>query len=108
MWLILLVFLASVLASYLINTSALTIIGHRIRRVVPVSIMTNIAGLSSLYIIGKVSDWNIPVIVAVGIGDVLADLLVCLKWPKPVYNWLVGTRKKRVAGKKIPKEITTA
>ncbi len=107
MWLIILAFVSSVVASYLLNTSAITVITHRVSRVVPVSIMTNGATLTALYIIGKASDWDIPVLVAVGVGDVLADLLVCLKWPRPVYDWLTG-RKARGKGKKIPKDVTTA
>ena len=105
--LLLLAFVSSVVASYLLNTSAITVITHRVSRVVPVSIMTNGATLTSLYIIGKASDWNIPVIIAVGIGDVLADFLVVIKWPRPVYNWLTG-RKPRGPGKRVPKEVTTA
>jgi hypothetical protein len=68
--------------------------------------MTNGANWLSLYIVGKVTNWSIELIIATAIGDVLGDLLVAKKWPRPVYDFLVGKRKRNPTMKKIP--ITTA
>jgi len=107
-WLVPLTFLSGCVASYLVNTSAITVITHRVRRVIPTSVMTNGATWLSLYIVGKVTNWSVEYIIATAIGDIVADFMVTLKFPRPVYDFLVGKRHKKPVMKKIPKDVTTA
>ena len=101
------IFFVGFIQSYLINTSAMTIISQsKIRQVVPVSLATGAASRLSLLIIGSISDWNLLVMASDWIGDSVGDLAVNRRWPRPVYDFLV--RKTRGGPKRVkpPQDLT--
>lgn len=94
LWAIL-IFILAFVESYLLNTSAMTIISQsKISRVIPVSLATGGISRFSLLVIGKLSDWSLLVMAADVLGDTLGDVAVSKRWPKPLYNFLVMRKKK--------------
>jgi hypothetical protein len=101
-----LVIVSSFIFSYLVNTSTITILKKRPKRVIPISLLTKGASWASFYIIGRISDWSIALIIADMIGDTLGDTAVAQRWPKFIYWFLVGKRRTKPYQKKTP--VTTA
>jgi len=105
LWIII-VFISSTIASYLVNISAMTVIGKKGNTVIPVSLITKTFTWISFYIVGKITDWSIPLIIMDIIGDTIGDKCVAERWPPMIYYFLVPKRNKKPAMKKTP--VTTA
>ena len=78
--------------SYLLNSGSIAIISRKPNRAALLSVATNVCTWASFYIIAKISDWSVPLIVASIAGDVFGDWLVANRKPK----------KKKPYLKKIP------
>ena len=105
LWIII-VLVSSTIASYLVNISAMTVIGKKGNTVIPVSLITKIFTWISFYVVGKITDWSIPLIICDIIGDTIGDKCVAERWPSLIYYFLVPKKGKKPVMKKIP--ITTA
>lgn len=89
------VFILEFVVSFLLNSGSIAILTRKPNRAVLLSVATNICTWASFYIIGKISDWSIPLILASICGDVLGDYIVAKRKPK-----------KKVYKKKFP--VSTA
>lgn len=109
LWLwIIIVLISSTVASYLVNISAMTVIGKKGNTVIPVSLITKTFTWVSFYIVGKITNWSIALIIMDIIGDTIGDKCVAERWPPMIYYFLVPKKTKKPTMKKIPKDVTTA
>jgi len=82
-------FVLNAVVSYLANWVNVSVIGRKPFKAVSYSLMTGLSGWAVLLIIGKLSDWNIYIMIASVIGDALGDYIVASrklkKKPKSYY-----------------------
>jgi len=76
-------FFLEIIHSVLANWVNVSIISRKPQRAVKYSLATGIAGWSILFIIGKLSDWNIAIMVSTVIGDSIGDYIVASRKIKP-------------------------
>ena len=86
------IFVMEFAVSYLLNSGSIAIITRKPGKAVFLSVLTNVCTWVSFYIIAKISDWSIPLIVASVLEDVVGDFVVASRKP----------RKKRKSTKKFP------
>ncbi len=86
------IFFMEFAVSYLLNSGSIAILSRKPHRAVLLSVLTNVLTWASFFIIAKISDWSVPLIVSSIAGDVCGDWLVASRKPK----------KKKVYFKKLP------
>ena len=95
-WYAPIIFVMEFAVSYLLNSGSIAIISRKPSRALFLSFCTNVCTWISFYVIAKVSDWSIPLIISSILGDMFGD-------------WLVARRKPRKKSKYVKKfPVSTA
>jgi len=87
------IFVLSLIVSLLLNAGSIAILSKKPSGAVILSTLTNTCTWLSLYVIAKLSDWSIPLIIADALGDILGDGMTALRWPP--WLWKILNRKKK-------------
>ena len=95
--LILIIFITEIVLSFLLNTTSIAILARKVGLTVRVSLICGILYWTRLYIVAKLSDWDIGLMLASIMGDTIGDYLVAKRMIKP---------RKKIYRKKIP--VSTA
>jgi hypothetical protein len=95
--LIFLIFTIEIVLSFLLNTTSIAILCRKAGLTVKVSLLSGVLYWVRLYLIAKLSDWDIGLMISSVIGDSVGDYLVAKRKIKP---------KRKPARKKFP--VSTA
>lgn len=93
--------------SYLLNSGAISIFSKKVLRAGILSVLTNICTWSTFYIVVKLGDWNVLMMIFASSGDVAADMMVAARWPKGLWR-LLNPKKKPDKKTRLPVGVTTA
>ena len=77
-----LIFVMEFILSALLNSNSIAIISRKPWKATQLSFVANALYWTRFFIIAKVSDWSVLLIVASIIGDVLGDWLIASRKPK--------------------------
>ena len=86
------IFCLEILLSFLLNKSSISILTRKTSLTVKLSLLAGILYWVRLFIVAKVSDWDIGLMGASILGDTFGDYLVARRKPK----------RKKVSRKKTP------
>jgi hypothetical protein len=102
------VLVGAFLLSYAANTGTISVFTRRpTTNVIVLSTSTDLISWANFYLIGKISDWNMGLMFADVIGDVVGDLCVSRRYPR--WLWVIFNRpRKKKVKEKLPKDLTTA
>jgi len=96
------VFLLEFIVSYLLNAGSIVILIKKPSQAACLSALTNACTWTSFYIIGKISDWSILLILCASCGDILGDYLTALRWPTRLWKILNKPQKRKKKLERIP------
>jgi hypothetical protein len=113
------IFILSFILSVFLNSGALSIFGQKPNGATVSSIITNVTSWGALYLVAKIGDWSLILILADALGDIMGDRWVAQRYKglilldrisprlyKFLYDLLNPPRKKKPYLKRIP--VTSA